>query len=250
MGVLQWLYSIHGVRIFALILPAVILLEVIMAWSMQTVGPQYDIHLSYFCASCGITQTTSFTSLRSGNDDFIVTCIKSNVLLMLGGIKQEFSNAFLAGVVGHALLILAFQMERGGSIDWEERISSREKRQGDSWHLAGYLVLVVDCILELSFIINKPQRDPNFIRSNRMYTACDGSIVEEINQEVDLISTLGHRITIMRCVTSALVIVCYHRSHDFAHERKETADADSDSATFGRTSIVPLENMKVASSNE
>ncbi len=193
-----------------------------MSYGMQIVGPQYDLHISYFCAACGVDKETPFRRPRGSNEDailnsmFTATCIMDQVLMMLGGIRTEFSNQFLAGVVGHALLVLTFQMERGGSIDWEQRLSKRNHMQTDKWHLIGYAILVADCSLELGFLQSVPKRDPTFIKGGG-YTACDETVLKEIGEETELMSQLGKKIAFMRCISSALIILCYHKSHDFAY---------------------------------
>lgn len=56
-------FSLHALRNIFLILPVVVIMEVILAQSMMTAGPPYPLHMSYFCSSCGITQSTSLISI-------------------------------------------------------------------------------------------------------------------------------------------------------------------------------------------
>jgi hypothetical protein len=52
------LITANKLRIYCLLLPLCVFLEVLMAQSMEAVGPQYPVHMSLFCGACGIMETT------------------------------------------------------------------------------------------------------------------------------------------------------------------------------------------------
>ena len=271
---MELMLSLHVLRNLFLILPVVVIMEVILAQSMQTVGPPYPLHMSYFCSSCGITQSTSLSSIIGSGDNFVPMCLTDHIMAVMAGTSLEFKNAFLNSMVGHALMILSFQLDRHGSIgsigstegsdqgedgtdtnnnnslqgtalaeyktDIEEcekaekaraqtsppviKVKGEGEGEGDPgmsprhWHLFGYAILLVDSVLELVFMKNIPMKDPSFMLEAQASVRyeCNGAEVTEITEEADLLHSMGVRVTVLRCVTASLVILCYHKSHKSA----------------------------------
>lgn len=195
----------------------------LLAASMRTVGPDYPVHLAYFCASCGIGQTADFytsNNLRvlDSGDFFKPVCIMDNILMLMSGVNQEFKSAFISSVVDHLLLILTFQMDRSSDIKNEElRVISANK---NFYHNAGYFILLEDCALELAFFVRLESTDPGVVRNSRKYSSYNTDEITEIADIVTYLRTIGYFFGVLRSVTAALVLLCNHLSlsHDFPED--------------------------------
>jgi hypothetical protein len=192
---------------------------------------------------------------------------------VMAGTSLEFKNAFLNSMVGHALMILSFQLDRHGSIegpadggeaggdtgslpgaaaelDPEGRGGEGARPGGQAtatnmhnWHLLGYFILLVDSVLELVFMRNIPMKDPAFMmkaaaenaaRGTKPY-GCDGTVVAEITEEADLLHSMGVKVTVLRCITASLVILCYHKSQKTTYGRSASSASVSDASEFELT---------------
>ena len=79
--------------------------------------------------------------------------------------------------------------------------------------MRSYVVLLADCVMEYMFLMGMKRKSPAFVRQGG-YKMCDDTEVTEVKTETNNLRAMGLTFAILRSVSSGLVIICYHLSHD------------------------------------
>ena len=241
----QFLCGLQGIRIYLLVFPLCVVLELVMCASMQAVGTEYPMHMSSYCAACGTDAEVKLFKIgppAPGEpdmqfqglfevDEFFKSCLMDQLLKEFNDLSNSFKDAFLNSMVGHVLMIFAFQMERSTSMDWKRG----GRKAANIWHIVGYLVLLGDCIMEYIYINSMVKKDPGFVKEGG-YSACDDTEVVEVIEETNVLRDSGFTLALARSVSSGLVIICYHLSHDPGEMGWELEEDEEEASSSSKSS--------------
>ena len=177
----------------------------------------------------------------SNPDEFLKRCVLDGVMMLMGQTQNEFKNAFLASVVGHILLIFAFQFERNGVVE-ESHDPTKDNVRIHKWHNIGYIILLADCVIEFVWLLSVPKTDPIFIKDGG-YTSCGPTEITEITDETNDLRSLGWKLSIVRSISAAAVILCYHHSGNYhaqplTHEEFALIGKKNDDADVGAEDVL------------
>ena len=124
------------------------------------------------------------------------------------------------------------------------------------WLIFGYFILLIDCVIEYTFITTIVPQDPDFLTKQQSqnqnqnqspgagagagagagisggprigYSGCNGDTMTEINDNVSKFKLIGNKITFLRCFTASLIILCYYMTFDGKGKDDNDNDDDDD----------------------
>jgi hypothetical protein len=136
---------------------------------------------------------------------------------VIEGTYSSFIGSYSSSMLGHILLVFGMLMERdddnqayGGDLYKSENVS----------HLLGYFFLIINIAVEMALMRYLTLPDPETLFAGATYEGCDASAVVEISDTVQMLVNFAFNVTILRCVFTSFLILCYYKSHPSNKEVK------------------------------
>ena len=169
---------------------------------------------------CGIDEPLLFTTIATyplDKAEYIVQCLGDNIMQVIEGTYSSFIGSYSSSMLGHILLVFGMLMERddnnqayGGDLYKSENVS----------HLLGYFFLIINIAVEMALMRYLTLPDPETLFAGATYEGCDASAVVEISDTVQMLLNFAFNVTILRCVFTSFLILCYYKSHPSNKEVK------------------------------
>ena len=170
------------------IVPLIVLIEVAMNYNMLTIPPgkpfnfipiqfrylsshftfvnlifslvDHPVHISTYCAQCGIDVGTAFHAISDDENvkKAVGACMEDGILGLVGEAFTVFNGNYMATLLGHILTTYALLMSLDADI-----MSAEVKSLSNILHGFGYVLLLVDVIVEFIILMEVASHDPNTI---------------------------------------------------------------------------------------